>query len=599
MKNLTLRNIALACNGKFIGDPGLLEKEITSVITDSRKAEAGTLFVPIVGERVDGHTFIPQVMEAGALATLSERELPGAAYPYIRVGSSLQALKDLAAFYLEQLDIPVVGITGSVGKTSTKEAIASVLSQKYRTLKTQGNFNNEIGVPLTVFRLREEDEIAVLEMGINHFGEMTRLARIARPDTAVITNIGTAHLEFLGDRDGILRAKTEMLPYVQDNGHIILNGDDDKLVTVKGIKGIEPVFFGLESNGKNTVWADEIRSMGLMGTHCRIHILEASAAVRNEGLEEEADLGRMDGVSLSESEAQEEELRDLTALDGYGRNTDIGIQDGAVLTEEEEQAEELEELAELDGASADETAAPDSCDEIVTVQSAPRIYCEVCGTKAQEPRPGALPMRRKEPAPGLVTVKELVTEQLQEISFEVTVPVPGRHMVYNALAATAVGRVYGLSTEQIRAGIEAIETIGGRMNRIRTDRFLIVDDCYNANPGSMKASIDVMKDAGTRRVLILGDMGELGAGEEEMHREVGAFAAASGAQVMLFVGTLAAQMAQGAGEHVSEGQAIAHFDTTDALINGLQEYVREGDTILVKASRFMKLEQVVAALKEM
>ena len=548
MKNLTLRNIALACNGKFIGDPGLLEKEITSVITDSRKAEAGTLFVPIVGERVDGHTFIPQVMEAGALATLSERELPGAAYPYIQVGSSLQALKDLAAFYLEQLDIPVVGITGSVGKTSTKEAIASVLSQKYRTLKTQGNFNNEIGVPLTVFRLREEDEIAVLEMGINHFGEMTRLARIARPDTAVITNIGTAHLEFLGDRDGILRAKTEMLPYVQDNGHIILNGDDDKLVTVKGIKGIEPVFFGLEPNGKNTVWADEIQSMGLMGTHCRIHILEASAVVRNEGLEEEADLGRMDGVSLSESEAQEEELQDLTALDGYGRNTDIGIQDGAVLTEEEEQAEELEELAELDGASADETAAPDSCDEI---------------------------------------------------SFEVTVPVPGRHMVYNALAATAVGRVYGLSTEQIRAGIEAIETIGGRMNRIRTDRFLIVDDCYNANPGSMKASIDVMKDAGTRRVLILGDMGELGAGEEEMHREVGAFAAASGAQVMLFVGTLAAQMAQGAGEHVSEGQVIAHFDTTDALINGLQEYVREGDTILVKASRFMKLEQVVAALKEM
>ena len=140
-------------------------------------------------------------MEAGALATLSERTLEGADHPYIQVGSSLQAVKDIAEFYLEQLDIPVVGITGSVGKTSTKEVIASVLKEKYRTLKTQGNFNNELGLPLTVFRLRDEDEIAVLEMGISDFGEMTRLAKIAKPDTCVITNIGTCHLENLWDRD--------------------------------------------------------------------------------------------------------------------------------------------------------------------------------------------------------------------------------------------------------------------------------------------------------------------------------------------------------------------------------------------------------------
>lgn len=126
---------------------------------------------------MDGHTFIPQVMEKGALATLSERPLEGAQYPYIQVKSSLQAVKDIAEFYLEQLQIPVVGITGSVGKTSTKEVIASVLKEKYRTLKTQGNFNNELGLPLTVFRLREEDEIAVLEMGISDFGEMTRLGK--------------------------------------------------------------------------------------------------------------------------------------------------------------------------------------------------------------------------------------------------------------------------------------------------------------------------------------------------------------------------------------------------------------------------------------
>lgn len=195
MKNLTLENITKVCNGTYHGPQEKLQEEVTAITTDSRKVEKGGLFVPVVGERVDAHRFIPQVMEAGALATLSERVLEGADYPYIQVESSLQAVKDIAEFYLEQLDIPVVGITGSVGKTSTKEVIASVLKEKYRTLKTQGNFNNELGLPLTVFRLRDEDEIAVLEMGISDFGEMTRLAKIAKPDTCVITNIGTCHLE--------------------------------------------------------------------------------------------------------------------------------------------------------------------------------------------------------------------------------------------------------------------------------------------------------------------------------------------------------------------------------------------------------------------
>ena len=230
MKNLTLENITKVCNGTYHGPQEKLQEEVTAITTDSRKVEKGGLFVPVVGERVDAHRFIPQVMEAGALATLSERVLEGADYPYIQVESSLQAVKDIAEFYLEQLDIPVVGITGSVGKTSTKEVIASVLKEKYRTLKTQGNFNNELGLPLTVFRLRDEDEIAVLEMGISDFGEMTRLAKIAKPDTCVITNIGTCHLENLGDRDGVLKAKTEIFKYVKKN--IVLNGDDDKLSTV-------------------------------------------------------------------------------------------------------------------------------------------------------------------------------------------------------------------------------------------------------------------------------------------------------------------------------------------------------------------------------
>ena len=185
MKNLTIKNLTEVCSGIYHGPENIMDREVSSITTDSRKIEKDSLFVPIVGERVDAHRFIEDVMSKGALVTLSERELKNADFPYIQINSSLQAVKDIAEFYLKQLQIPVVGITGSVGKTSTKEVIASVLKEKYRTLKTQGNFNNELGLPLTVFRLREEDQIAVLEMGISDFGEMSRLTKIARPDTCV------------------------------------------------------------------------------------------------------------------------------------------------------------------------------------------------------------------------------------------------------------------------------------------------------------------------------------------------------------------------------------------------------------------------------
>ena len=230
MKNLTLEHIAKVCNGSYHGSEAQAKQEVQSIFTDSRKAAKGGLFVPIKGARVDAHDFINQVMEAGALATLSEKDLGETNFPYIKVESSLQAVKDIAEFYLKQLEIPVVGITGSVGKTSTKEMIAAVLGQKYNVLKTQGNFNNELGLPLTVFGLRAEHQIAVLEMGISDFGEMHRLAKIARPDTCVITNIGLCHLEFLKSRDGILKAKTEIFDFLKEDGHVILNGDDDKLI---------------------------------------------------------------------------------------------------------------------------------------------------------------------------------------------------------------------------------------------------------------------------------------------------------------------------------------------------------------------------------
>ena len=456
MKNLTLDNIAAACGGTYFGPEQLRQQCVTDITTDSRKVQPGCLFVPIVGNRADGHDFIGQVMEKGALATLSERDPGETSYPVIRVRSSLQAVKDIAAFYLEQLAIPVVGITGSVGKTSTKEAIASVLAQKYRVLKTQGNFNNELGLPLTVFRLREEDEIAVLEMGISDFGEMHRLASIARPDICVITNIGYCHLENLGDRDGVLQAKTEIFQYLRTDGHIVLNGDDDKLASVEEYHGIRPVFFGLDKSRE--VYADEIVSRGLRGVSCRIH--------------------------------------------------------------------------------------------------------------------------------------------LGEESFSVLVPMPGIHMVYNALAAAAVGKIYGLTTEEIRRGIESLEAISGRFRMIETEKLLIVDDCYNANPMSMKASLDVLRDGEGRRIAILGDMGELGENEIALHREVGAHAAVCGIDACVCVGELSRHMA-GAAREADPDFPVSYEESRENLLKNLDRYVQKGDTVLVKASHFMRFEEVVQALREM
>lgn len=455
MKNLTLENIAKVCGGVYVGSPEKKEQEVKGIVTDSRKVEEGFLFVPIKGARVDAHDFIDGVMEKGALCTLTERELGEKSFPYIKVNSSLQAVKDIAEFYLKQLSIPVVGITGSVGKTSTKEMIAAVLEEKYNVLKTKGNFNNELGVPLTVFGLRPDHEIAVLEMGISDFGEMHRLAKIARPDTCVITNIGLCHLEFLKSRDGILKAKTEIFDFLESDGHVILNGDDDKLITVRDVKGIKPLFFGVDNH--QGVWADEVESKGLKGISCRIHAGEES--------------------------------------------------------------------------------------------------------------------------------------------FKVLIPIPGRHMVYNALAGTAVGLTYGMNMEEIKKGIESLQSLSGRFHIIETGNRTIVDDCYNANPVSMKASLDVLQDALGRRVAILGDMGELGKEEVEMHREVGVYAAARDIDKIICVGELAGDMAEAA-RLAAPTKDIVHFAEKESLLEALPEMIRDGDTILVKASHFMEFEKVVEMLKD-
>ena len=263
MKPITLSEVARACGGELHGDPDL---QITSIVTDSRKAGEGSLFAAIKGARADGHKFIPAVAEQGAVCALCE-EAPQADIAYILVESTLVALKGIAEYYRSLFSIPFIGITGSVGKTSTKEFISAVLAQKYNVHKTGGNFNNELGVPITLFGLEEEHEVAVIEMGISGFGEMTRLSKMVRPDISVITNIGYCHLENLGDRDGVLRAKTEMFTYLKDNGSIILCHDDDKLRTVTDYHGITPTFYG---TGNDEYRAENIVEKGLDGVGCTL-----------------------------------------------------------------------------------------------------------------------------------------------------------------------------------------------------------------------------------------------------------------------------------------------------------------------------------------
>ena len=263
MKPITLQEVAEACCGTLHGDPKLT---ITSIVTDSRKAGEGALFAAIKGARVDGHRFIPAVAEQGAVCVLCE-DKPDIDINYIRVESTLVALKGIAEYYRSLFTIPFIGITGSVGKTSTKEFISAVLAQKYNVHKTGGNFNNELGVPITLFGLEEEHEVAVIEMGISGFGEMTRLSKMVKPDISVITNIGYCHLENLGDRDGVLRAKTEMFRYLKKDGTIILCHDDDKLRTVTDYHGIRPIFYG---TGNDEYRAENITEKGLDGIGCTL-----------------------------------------------------------------------------------------------------------------------------------------------------------------------------------------------------------------------------------------------------------------------------------------------------------------------------------------
>ena len=449
MKPFTLAEIAEACGGIYVGSEEMKSAVITSVERDSRQIKDGSLFLAIKGGRVDGHDFIQKCYDSGAVCAICETAPLRAEKPFILVPSTLEAVKKIAKAYREKFDIPVIGVSGSVGKTSTKEMLYAVLSQKFKTHKTQGNLNNELGVPLTLLSMPEDTEAAVIEMGISGFGEMSRLAKMAQPTVCVLTIIGCCHLENLGDRDGVLKAKTEMFRYARDGAAFILNGDDDKLSTVTEVNGTKPVFFGL--NESNEYHAENIENNGEGGVSCTLCF---------------------DGKRLG-----------------------------------------------------------------------------------------------------------------------VTIPAIGSYMVSNALAAVAVGRLLGLSDEQLKKGVESYQTVGSRAHVINTAKLRIIDDCYNANPTSVKASLDTLKNFGGRRVAILGDMKELGTNELALHFDTGAYAKETGIERVISVGPLAKELAKGAGD--------VWYESIEALEKELPGILRDGDTVLVKASHSMQFERIVEFLKNL
>ena len=269
METITLGQLLQAVNGQLLGE---FDKNapIFHVDTDSRDIHPGSLFIPLAGERFDGHAYINAALESGAAGCLTQREREG--YQpgkfYVKVASTQRALRDLAAWYKNQFQIPFVAVTGSVGKTTAKDMLAAVLGVKYKVLKTEGNFNNNIGLPLTLLRLDSSHQVGVVEMGMDKFGEIDYLGGIVKPEVGVITNIGDAHIERLGSRENIFKAKCELLPHIKPDGLLVLNGDDPMLSTLRGHAPVQAVFCG---QGEGTEYRAQITGGdGVSHIHCRL-----------------------------------------------------------------------------------------------------------------------------------------------------------------------------------------------------------------------------------------------------------------------------------------------------------------------------------------
>jgi UDP-N-acetylmuramoyl-tripeptide--D-alanyl-D-alanine ligase len=456
------------------GDPSpSAKRRIRSISTDSRSIRRGDLFVALKGENFDGHEFVPAVLAKGAAGAIvhdayrweGKKMRTGGMNrqePFLfGVKDPLFAYQQLATHHRCRFNIPIVAVTGSNGKTTTKDMVAAVLAQRWRTLKTEGNFNNRIGVPHTLFRLTARHQAGVIEMGVDRRGQTTRLCEIVRPTIGLITNIGPDHLEFFGSMEGSAQAKAELLDLLPADGTAVLNADDS--------------------------YFDYLAARA----HCR---------VISFGLSEKADI-RASHVSSD-----------------VRRGTTFGLW--------------------LPGKS----------------------------------RP-----------------------------ISVVIKVPGVHNVTNAVAAAAVGFALNLPGTLIAHGLARFRPAAMRSQVIAHHGVHVINDCYNANPASMKAALQVLADwkPARQRVAVLGDMLELGRETQHMHREVGRFAAGLALSRLIVCGDLSREMAAGARQAGMPHENLVELPDASSAADLLKKTVRQGDVILVKGSRGMKMEQIVQVLTGM
>ncbi|EAV1490105.1 UDP-N-acetylmuramoyl-tripeptide--D-alanyl-D-alanine ligase [Salmonella enterica] len=448
MISVTLSKIADVLGAEHRG----ADLTLDTVITDTRKVTPGCLFVALKGERFDAHDFADKAKANGAGALLVSRPLD-IDLPQVIVKDTRQAFGQLAAWVRMQVPARVVALTGSSGKTSVKEMTAAILSQCGNTLYTAGNFNNDIGVPITLLRLNHDYDYAVIELGANHQGEIAWTVSLTRPEAALVNNLAAAHLEGFGSLAGVAKAKGEIYTGLPENGIAIMNADNNDWLNWQSIIG------------DRLVWR-------------------------------------------------------------FSPNA----------------------------ANSDFTAA--------------NIHVTSHGTE--------------------------FTLQTPMGSIDVLLPLPGRHNIANALAAAALSMAVGATLTAIKAGLAALKAVPGRLFPIQlSENQLVLDDAYNANVGSMTAAVQVLSEMPGYRVLVVGDMAELGAESEACHLQVGEAAKAAGIDRVLSTGKLsqAISHASGVGEH---------FADKAALIARLHALLQEQPmmTILVKGSRSASMEDVVHALQE-
>ncbi len=462
IKALNTAEIADAVGGRAVSFGGGAPSACTSIATGSNEVTEGALFVAIKGSRVDGHTYIADAIGRGAVCAIADHipeGLPEGRYDIVLVDDTVAALGKLSAYYRTLAKIKTVAVTGSVGKTTTKEFVYSALSGALNTEKTEGNHNNEIGMPLTLMNLSPETETAVLEMGMSAFGEISYLSKIAKPDIGVITNIGTAHLEALGTRENICKAKMEITDGMAEGATLFVNGDEPLLTAVIGsLDKIKAVTYGFRVG-------------------CDIRVVN----LRHDG-------------------------------------------DGMVFD--------------------------------------------------------------------IMLGERLIND--------VRIPTIGNHNVLNATAAYAVAREMGIADGDIRLGLASFVNTGMRQKIYPVGNTTVIEDCYNASPESMRASMDVLaeyaKGKGARPTALLGDMLELGENSEAFHRGIGAYAASLGVKRLYCFGEMASFIAD---ESVKSGVLRSDVflcrdtDKPEAMADILINEAKSGDVILAKASRGISLERVI------